>query len=57
MLNETFYLDGIDARSMGVQLQKIIEFSEAVPIYETKTIPGRNGDLIFETGSYKFKHF
>ena len=53
MLNETFYLDGIDARSMGVQLQKIIEFSEAVPIYETKTIPGRNGDLIFETGSYK----
>ena len=53
MLDETFYIDGIDARSVGIQLQKPIEFSEAVPIAETQTIPGRNGDLIFETGSYE----
>jgi phage-related protein len=53
MLNETFYLDGIDARSAGIQLQAPIEFSEAVPVVETQTIPGRNGDLIWETGSYE----
>ena len=53
MLNETFYLDGIDARSSGIQLQAPIEFSEAVPVVEAQTIPGRNGDLIWETGSYE----
>lgn len=53
MLNETFYIDGIDARSAGIQLQSPIEFSEAVPVVEAQTIPGRNGDLIFETGSYE----
>ena len=53
MLNETFYLDGIDARSAGIQLQAPIEFSEAVPISKAQTIPGRNGDLIRETGSFE----
>lgn len=53
MPNETFYLDGIDAQSASIYLQKPIVFSEAVPNIESKTIPGRNGDLIFETGSYK----
>lgn len=53
MLNETFYLDGIDARSVGIRLQSTIEFSEAVPVVEARTIPGRNGDLILETGSYE----
>lgn len=53
MLNETFYIDGIDARSFGIYLQKPIKFSEAVPVVKKQTIPGRNGDLIFETGSYQ----
>lgn len=53
MHKETFYLDGIDARSAGIQLQAPIEFSEAVPVVEAQTIPGRNGDLIWETGSYE----
>ena len=53
MLNETFFLDGIDARSAGIRLQAPIEFSEAVPVVEAQTIPGRNGDLIWETGSYE----
>jgi phage-related protein len=53
MLKETFYLDGIDARSVGIRLQSPIEFSEAVPVIEAQTIPGRNGDLIWETGSYE----
>ena len=51
MLNETFYLDGIDAASAGIHLQKPIVFSEAVPNIESKTIPGRNGSLVFDTGS------
>lgn len=53
MLNETFYIDGIDARAVGIQLQAPIEFSEAVPVVEAQTIPGRNGDLLWETGSYE----
>lgn len=53
MLNETFFLDGVDARSIGIQLQAPIKFSEAVPIIEAETIPGRNGDLIWDTGSYE----
>ena len=53
MLDETFYLDGVDATSAGIHLQKPIVFSEAVPNIEPKTIPGRNGALIFDTGSYK----
>ena len=53
MLNETFYIDGIDAASAGIHLQNPIVFSEAVPNIESKTIPGRNGALIFDNGSYK----
>lgn len=53
MLKETFFLDGIDARSVGIQLQAPIEFSDAVPIAEAQTIPGRNGDLVYYTGSYE----
>lgn len=53
MLNETFYLDGIDAGSVGIRLQAPVVFSKAVPVIETQTIPGRNGALIFNTGSYK----
>ena len=53
MLNETFYLDGIDAGSVGIRLQTPVVFSKAVPVIETQTIPGRNGNLVFETGSYE----
>jgi phage-related protein len=53
MLDETFYLDGVDAKSVGIQLQSPIVFSEAVPVVEAQSIPGRNGDLIWETGSYE----
>jgi phage-related protein len=53
MLNETFYIDGIDAKTVGINLQKSIEFSPAVPIVEKIHVPGRNGDLIFDTGAYE----
>lgn len=53
MLDETFSIDGVSAKSVGIQLQNPIVFSEPVPIYEKEHIPGRNGDLIFETGCYE----
>jgi phage-related protein len=53
MLKETFYIDGVDARSVGIHLQNPIEFSEPVPIVNAVSIPGRNGDLINETGAFK----
>lgn len=52
MHKETFYLDGIDAASVGVVLQTPIRFAAAEPIVETVTIPGRNGVLVNETGAY-----
>lgn len=53
MLNETFYLEGVDALSVGIRLQKPIEFSSAVPIVETVSIPGRSGLLTLDTGAYE----
>jgi phage-related protein len=53
MLKETFYIDGVDARSVGIHLQNPIEFSEPVPIVKAVSIPGRNGDLINDTGAFK----
>lgn len=53
MLDETFFIDRVDARSVGIYLQSPVAFSEATPIGTAQTIPGRNGDLIFETGSYE----
>lgn len=52
-MRETFYLDGVDALSAGIELQAPIEFSEPIPIVETDLIDGRNGELIYETGSYE----
>ena len=52
MLNETFYLDGVAANSVGILLQEPPKFSAPTPIVEKKRIPGRNGDIIFDTGAY-----
>ena len=52
-MRETFYLDGVDASSVGIQLQRPIEFSEPIPIVETDLIDGRNGELVYETGTYE----
>lgn len=53
MLNETFYIDGVDAKSVGINLQSPVSFSSAVPVFEAQTIPGRNGDLLYYTGAYE----
>ncbi len=52
-MRDTFYIDGVDAISVGIQLQAPIEFSEPIPIVETDIIDGRNGELIYETGAYE----
>lgn len=52
MPDETFYLDGVDARSVGIRLQRDLEFSDPVPEIDREIVPGRNGELIFYTGSY-----
>ncbi len=53
MLDETFFLDGVNARSVGIRLQAPIEFTGIEPIVETISIPGRNGDLTIDTGAFK----
>jgi phage-related protein len=53
MLDESFYLDGVDARSVGIVLQEQIEISEPVPIIDSDEVDGRNGNLLFYSGSYE----
>ena len=53
MLKETSTFGGINSADIGIVLQKHMEFSEPVPVYESEQIPGRNGNLIFETGAFE----
>lgn len=53
MLDGTFYLDGVDARTAGIRLQKPISIDGIEPIITRQHIPGRNGDIIFNTGAFK----
>lgn len=53
MPKETFYIDGIDASTYGIILQRPISFSDPVPIVVSHNVPGRNGNLIYETGAFK----
>ena len=52
MLNETFFINGIDARSVGIYLERPISFEEPTPDVETEPVAGRNGDLLFYSGTY-----
>lgn len=53
MLDETFYLDGVDAKAVGIVLQNPIQFSDPVPVFESDQISGRNGDLVYYDGNYE----
>lgn len=53
MLKETFYIDGVDARSVGISLQRPVEFSKPVPVVKTEKIPGKNGNAFFDEGNYE----
>lgn len=52
MLNDTFYIDGVNARDLGIYLQREIEFSAPIPNVEKQSVIGRNGDILFESGTY-----
>lgn len=52
-MRETFWLDGVMARDVGIRLQRPVKFSAREPIVETFTVPGRNGTLTRSTGAYK----
>lgn len=41
------------ASEHGIRLQGSIEFSEAIPVMETISVPGRNGDLHVYSGNFE----
>lgn len=53
MLKDVFYLDGIASDVFDIKLQREITVSEPVPVVTVQSVPGRNGDIIYETGTYK----
>lgn len=53
MLKDSFYLDGIGSDAFDIKLQREMILSEPVPIVNTQNIPGRNGNIVFETGTYQ----
>lgn len=53
MLRDNFWLDGEDAASKNIMLQKEIEFEAAEPVTESVKVPGRDGEIIYYDGSYK----
>lgn len=50
---DNFWLDGEDAKTYGIVLQKEIEFSEAEPVTESVKIAGKDGEMVYYDGSYK----
>lgn len=52
MVRDNFWLDGIDAASKKIVLQKEIEFEPAEPVTESFKIPGKDGDVVYYDGSY-----
>lgn len=52
MVRDNFWLDGVDAASKMIVLQKEIEFEAAEPVTESFKIPGKDGDIVYYDGSY-----
>lgn len=53
MHKDTFFLDGIDARSFGINLQKPLVFSEPVPVVDSKEVEGRSGNILYDTKGFE----
>lgn len=53
MSKEKFYLDGVSSEDVGIHLQRALMFSAAIPVFTTKHVLGRNGDLTQHEGSYE----
>jgi phage-related protein len=52
MVKDTFYLDGMSAEKVGIRLQNEIDFSAPIPNIQKEAVLGRNGDVLFESGTY-----
>ena len=52
MVRDNFWLDGVDAASKKIVLQKEIEFEAAEPVTESFNIPGKDGAIVYYDGSY-----
>ena len=52
MVRDNFWLDGVDAASKKIVLQKEIEFEPAEPVAESFKIPGKDGEIVYYDGSY-----
>lgn len=53
MVRDNFWLDGVDAASKKIVLQKEIEFEPAEPVTESFKIPGKDGEIVYYDGSYQ----
>ena len=49
----TVYVDGKPLSDYGLLTSSGAIYTAAKPIFEKVSVPGRNGDLIFESGSYE----
>ena len=52
MVRDNFWLDGVDAASKKIVLQKEIEFEPAEPVTESFKVPGKDGEIVYYDGSY-----
>lgn len=53
MVRDNFWLDGVDAASKKIVLQKEIEFEPAEPVTESFKVPGKDGEIVYYDGSYR----
>lgn len=53
MFRDNFWIDGEDAASLHISLQKEIEFEAAEPVTESYKIPGKDGEIVYYDGSFQ----
>ena len=53
MVEYQFWFGGNSSLEAGINLQKPITFSGAIPIRESVSVAGRNGTLHFETNAFQ----
>lgn len=51
-MKKYFIFDGVNSRDSGIWLQENIQISGAEPVAEYINVPGRNGDLYMNYGSF-----
>lgn len=51
-MRDDFYLDGVSANSLGIYLQRELQFTAAEPRVESFDVAGRNGAILLPDGSF-----